>query len=95
MPKRYPILLHPEALEDLCRLESREARKVLDAVAERLSVEPALYGKPLGGALSGLRRVRVGDLRIVYRVSAAQVEILVVANRKSVYDETARRWGSA
>jgi mRNA interferase RelE/StbE len=93
--KRFAILLHPEALEDLRRLDTREARKVLDAIGERLAVEPALYGKPLGGSLAGLRRVRVGDLRVVYRILDDTVELLIVQNRKVVYEALARRWGTA
>jgi mRNA interferase RelE/StbE len=41
----------------------------------------------LKGEFSGLRRIRVGDYRIVYEVQDAQLVILVIriAHRREVY----------
>jgi len=51
-------------------------------------MENPLRGKPLQLTLQGLRSWRTGDWRIVYRVHAERIEILVVAvgHRRDVYD---------
>ena len=58
----------------------------LDRALDRLAEEPAA-GKPLAGPLEGHRSLRVGSLRIVYRVDEAREAILVldVAQRGGVY----------
>ncbi len=58
----------------------------IDRALDRL-VEDPLAGKPLAGPLSGHRSLRVGTLRIVYRVDEAQhtLWILDIAHRGSVY----------
>jgi mRNA-degrading endonuclease RelE of RelBE toxin-antitoxin system len=37
-----------------------------------------------------MRRIRVGQLRIVYRVSASAVEIVAVGPRRTIYAELER-----
>lgn len=61
----------------------RRVRKALD----ELSSNPE-RGKPLQFRLKGLRSWRTGDFRIVYRVVADRVEVIVIAvgHRRNVYD---------
>ena len=56
------------------------------AALGKLCGEPE-RGKPLLLTLRGLRSLRTGDYRIVYRVIESRVEILVVAvgHRRDVY----------
>ena len=54
-------------------------------IEERLSIDPVKLGKPLRYSLFGLRRLRVGDWRIIYRIHDDAVEILKIGNRKDVY----------
>ncbi len=58
------------------------------AIEERLMVDPIGFGKPLQYSLKGLRRLRVSDYRVVYRIEADKSEVLVVAimHRKKIYD---------
>jgi len=53
---------------------------------DRLRREP-LAGGTLKGEFSGLRRLRVGDYRIVYEVLHEQITVLVVriGHRREVY----------
>jgi mRNA interferase RelE/StbE len=53
---------------------------------EKLREDPN-RGKPLQLTLRGLRSWRTGDWRIVYRVEAKQIEILIVTvgHRREVY----------
>lgn len=54
--------------EDIPVLPKRFAQSIKRAIEERLTVDPIGFGKPLRYSLSGHRRLRVGDYRIVYRV---------------------------
>ena len=60
-------------------------RQIKQAIEERLSIDPVKLGKPLRYSLFGLRRLRVGDWRIIYRISGDEVEIIKIGNRRDVY----------
>jgi len=47
-------------------------------------------GKLLKGDFSGLRRIRVGDYRIIYEINETKIVVLVlrVAQRKEAYRGT-------
>ena len=92
MPERRAILFRPEVEQDLRAIGRVNQERVLSAIEARLSVHPESYGKPLGGRLAGLRRVRVGDYRIAYQVKGAQVLIWAVLHRQDVYAEVTRRF---
>jgi len=62
-------------------------QQIKRAIEERLNVEPVKLGKPLKYSLFGLRRLRVGEWRIVYRINGVAVEIIKIGNRKEVYGE--------
>jgi mRNA interferase RelE/StbE len=48
-------------------------------------------GKELRDELAGLRSLRVGQLRIVYRVASGRlIDIVAVGPRRSIYQETLR-----
>jgi mRNA interferase RelE/StbE len=69
-----------------CRNGARETIK--RAIEARLAVDPIGFGKPLRFSLTGHRRLRVGDYRIVYRVDAPRrtVVVSVIKNRRDVYE---------
>ena len=92
MPDRYGIFFRPEAEEDLRPIGRLHQKRVLSAIESRLTVQPARYGKPLGGSLAGLRRIRVGDFRIAYQVKGAQAIVWAVMHRKEIYAALARRF---
>ena len=88
----YRIEFIAEAAKDWLELD-RSVRRKLSRAIERLKSHPAQYGKPLTGDLHGLRRIRSGDFRIVYRVNEAEkaVEIGIVCHRTRVYDIALKR----
>lgn len=74
------VMYHHEVAEDLQDLGRYQARAVLKAIETRIrDGEPEKTGKPLFGELAGCRRIRTGDVRIVYCVHAEVVEVLIVA----------------
>ena len=62
-------------------------KQIKRVIEERLSIDPVKLGKPLRHSLFGLRRLRVGDWRIIYRVNGNVVEIIKIGNRKDVYGD--------
>jgi mRNA-degrading endonuclease RelE of RelBE toxin-antitoxin system len=69
----------------LARSDRRLFERV-DHALDRIGEEPAI-GKPLAGPLAGHRSLRVGPLRIVYRLERDEpvVSVLDIAQRGSVY----------
>jgi len=64
-------------------------RKVRAGLATILD-EPTV-GKPLKDELEGLRSLRVGRLRVVYRVGESRlIEVISVGPRRRIYQETLR-----
>ena len=62
--------------------------RIKKAIEKKLTIDPIAFGKPLQYSLKGLRRLRVGDYRIVYKVDASEKRVIVlnIAHRKEVYE---------
>lgn len=65
------------------KLKSRIKR----AIETRLTAAPHQYGEPLRKTLKGYWKLRVGDYRVVFRVSGQEGWILGIINRKEVYEK--------
>jgi mRNA interferase RelE/StbE len=63
----------------------RKVRAALEAVL----LDPD-HGKALRGELLGLRSVRVGRLRVIYRITPTAIELVAIGPRRTVYQETVR-----
>jgi mRNA interferase RelE/StbE len=81
------LVFKKPVIKELKRLGAAESLRVAMAIAEELSDQPQRH-KPLSGALSGLRRLRVGDIRVIFAIltNPERVVILRVGHRKDVYD---------
>jgi mRNA interferase RelE/StbE len=76
----WNVIYHSDVQLDLTRLGSAAANRILDVIEERIrDGEPEKLGKPLGGALSGCRRIRTGNTRIVYKVEGDAIQVLIIA----------------
>lgn len=91
----WRVIYHEEVADDLANLGRYQARAVLKVIDERIcNGSPEKVGKPLSGELAGCRRMRTGDVRIVYRVDAGLVEVLIVTvgpRRNDEVYKTARK----
>lgn len=87
----WEIRYAASAARAIRKLDPQVRRRVRAAV-ETLAGEPT-RGKPLQLSLQGLRSLRTGDYRIVYRTVAQRLEVLVVAvgHRREVYDRLRER----
>lgn len=88
----YRILLHEDVEKvDLPALSTDMKRRIKQAFEDRLLTHPDFYGKPLSGWLAGMRKLRVGDWRIIYRIVDDEVRILIIGHRSKVYRGVFRR----
>ena len=82
---RYAIRIKASAVRELQRIQ-RSDRERLIAAIDRLAENP-FAGSALKGELRGLRRIRVGDYRLIYEVKERDLVVLVLraAHRREAY----------
>ncbi len=85
----FEVVLSPSASEFYAAADRPLALK-LARCFQRLEAAPRQGNnvKRLQGEWSGYLRYRVGDWRVIYRVDddASQVNVLVIAHRREVYE---------
>ena len=81
----YSLQIKASAAKALAKIPKPSRIRLIEAI-DRLRNEPHAGGV-LKGEFAGLRRIRVGNYRVVYEVVDDQLVILVirVAHRKDVY----------
>ncbi|MGB5814528.1 MAG: type II toxin-antitoxin system RelE/ParE family toxin [Thermoanaerobaculia bacterium] len=81
----YSLKIKASAAKALRRIDKPERLRLISAI-DRLANEPTAGGV-LKGEFSGLRRLRVGDYRIIYEVIHNELTVLVVrvGHRREVY----------
>lgn len=87
----YTILYHPELEEEIKVLDKKQRKMIAGAIKDRLSYEPEKYGKPLRGSLKGYWKLRVGDIRVVFKILKNEVQVLGIIHRKMVYEKIIKR----
>ncbi|MBI3975388.1 MAG: type II toxin-antitoxin system RelE/ParE family toxin [Armatimonadetes bacterium] len=65
--------------------------RIAQAIERRLETAPERYGAPLRGTLRGYRKLRAGDYRVVFRITADEVAVLAIRHRRDVYGAAERR----
>ena len=81
----YSIRIKKSAAKELARIPSADRVRVIRAI-DHLKDHPH-SGSSLKGEYRGIRRIRVGDFRVLYEVSDKDLIILVirVATREEAY----------
>ena len=69
---------------DLKRLDKTEAGKILDKIEEELSQRADAY-PVLKGEFAGLRKLRVGDYRVIYALMESDCLVLRIGHRREIY----------
>ncbi len=86
----WTIDVDDAAKKQLKKLPRQTQQRILDYLENEVTPleDPRSRGKGLTSNLSGLWRYRVADYRVVCRIEASQIRILVlkVAHRSVVYD---------
>jgi len=82
----YKLKYHPDVKRsDLPKIDAKNRGMIKRAIEDRLATQPETYGKPLRKTLKGYWKLRVGDYRIVFKVSSNSIFIFGIIHRKEVY----------
>ena len=81
----YSIRIKRSAAKELARIPRADRVRIVRAI-DGLADEP-LSGSALKGELRGLRRIRIGQYRVVYEVLDGELIVLVVrvSHRREAY----------
>ncbi len=81
----YSVSIKQSAAKALAKIAHEDQLRIIGAIDE-LKANPAAGGV-LKGEFSGLRRIRVGNYRVVYEVNDQKLVVLVVrmGHRREVY----------
>jgi len=87
----YSLKYHPQVRDDVEKLNIKIKNRVAKAIEQRLSTQPEKYGKPLRKSLKGYWKLRVGDIRIVFKIKSKEVLVMAILNRKDIYEQINKR----
>ena len=88
----YSIIYHPDVKKiDLPKIDARNKSMLKRAIEERLTTSPEVFGKPLRRSLKCYWKLRVGDYRVVFKISGDDIRILAIIDRKTVYQRSEKR----
>ena len=88
----FNLIYHADVQKvDLPRIDEKNKTMIKRAIEERLTTKPEVYGKPLLRTLKGYWKLRVGEYRIVFRISRDDLRIFGIIHRKRVYQDIGRR----
>lgn len=84
----YKVEYISSVKEDLSSISKTNKEQIRKAIEKKLSLNPVEFGKPLQYSLKGLRRLRVGDYRIIFQIEEDPKTVLIVkiGHRREVYD---------
>jgi mRNA interferase RelE/StbE len=88
----YTLFYHPAVeKEDSRKISADQKDRIREVIETKLMHDPEIYGKPLRQSLKGHRSLRVGDFRIIFRISGNEIIILKIGHRKDVYYRFTRK----
>lgn len=73
---------------DLASISKPNKEQIRKAIEKKLGTDPIEFGRPLQYSLKGLRRLRVANYRIIFKIEEEDKTILIVkiGHRREVYD---------
>lgn len=81
----YTVVYDSKIPDDVKSLGASEKKRIETAIDNKLKHSPLRYGKPLQHSLSGLRSMRVGDYRVVFKIAEDTILVVLIAHRSVVY----------
>ena len=84
----YRIDYLEQVRKDLKPISKSDKQKIRSAIESKLSSNPIEFGKPLQYSLKGLRRLRVGDYRVIFQIDQTNKIVLVIkiGHRREIYE---------
>lgn len=88
----FSLQYHTQVVQnDIPLLPKKERAHIQNAIQEKLTTKPEVFGKPLRRSLKGYRRLRVGDYRVVFRIEQSSVKIFAIGDRSTIYENYKNR----
>lgn len=81
----FDITYKKSVEKDLAALGKAEALRILDKIEKDLTTRADTY-PILKGQFAGLRKLRVGNCRVIFAIFDRQVLVLRIGHRREVYD---------
>lgn len=89
MEKSKFLIEYDCEIEKKLRNFPKKIREIIQKTIEKkLTHDPVSFGKPLKYSLKGLRSMRVGDYRIIYKIIESKVVVFIIDidHRKDIYE---------
>jgi len=84
----FSILYHPDVpTKDLPRISKDIQHRIKKAIENKLTLLPEEFGEPLRRTLKGYWKLRMGDYRVIYKITGHTVIILRIGHRREVYEK--------
>jgi len=80
----YDITFKKSVEKDLKRISKENAKRILDKIDVELVNNPERF-PALSGPFAGMRKLRVGDYRVIFVIMDQDVLVLRIQDRKDVY----------
>ncbi len=88
----YQLIYHADVKKiDLPKIDNKNKSMIKRSIEERLTTRPEVYGKPLQRTLKGYWKLRVGDYRVVFKITGHEILIIGIMHRKNVYSRVKKR----
>ena len=82
----FEIVYKKNVRKDLARLPKAAARRILRKIETDLSARADDY-PALSGQFAGLRKLRVGDYRVIFAILEKRAIVLRIGHRRDIYDK--------
>ena len=80
----FSITYKKSVAKDLAGLGKAETRRILAKIEKDLSIRANSYPL-LHGGFAGLRKLRVGDYRVIFAILGSDVLVLRIGHRREIY----------
>jgi mRNA interferase RelE/StbE len=81
----YTITIKESVGKDLTKISKADIGRIFQKIFEELSTNPEKYPE-LKGKFKGLRKLRIGDYRVIFAIVEDTVLIARIGHRKEIYD---------
>jgi addiction module RelE/StbE family toxin len=80
----FNITYKKSVIRDISRLDKKEARRIINKIEKDLSERAESY-PVLKGEFAGLRKMRIGDYRVIFTLIDDNVLVLRIGHRREIY----------
>ncbi|MBI5641448.1 MAG: type II toxin-antitoxin system RelE/ParE family toxin [Nitrospirae bacterium] len=90
----FTVRYYPDVLKDDIPLLSAGMRgRIRKVIEAKLMTAPQDFGLPLRKTLKGYWKLRIGDYRIVFKVTGNEAHVMGIGHRKDIYERMSARLG--